>query len=79
MALIINDLYESFDRGKHLSDSELNYAFKHFDNMQQMLYISGPTFKLAAREARRVRDGLELIKDKRKLASMKRQSTLEFA
>lgn len=70
MAIIIADIYEKFTKGEHLSTSECVAAFKHFDDLQVNLYLSGPVFLLAAREARRVRDQLEQYLCSRRLAKL---------
>lgn len=68
MAHIITDIYTKILNGDRVTDAEARAAFTHFDNLQLMLYQSGPVFTLSAREARRVRDLLEDILKSRKLS-----------
>lgn len=47
-------VYEKYQRGDPLNDNELAGAAAHFYQLSEMLYKSGPVFRLAANEANRV-------------------------
>lgn len=69
MAHIIADLYVKIEGGKRITIAEAEALFTHMDELQLMLYQLGPIFVLAAREAHRVRDKLELYIKERKFST----------
>lgn len=54
MARSIKDIYAAFNDGDKLTDKELELAEAHFDDLADLLALSGPVFHLATNEARRV-------------------------
>ena len=55
------DIYLKYCDGDKLTDMEIAYGITHFNELAKLLYISGPVFILAAREAMRIRDRLNEI------------------
>lgn len=59
-------VYERFQKGDPLSDLDLNVGIAHFKVMADLLYSSGPVFRLAAIEAGRVARRFEEYRAARK-------------
>lgn len=65
MASVVETVYTKFCNGDPLSDNELDVGIYHFKPMADMLFRSGPVFRLAAQEANRVAMRLEEFKQSR--------------
>lgn len=59
MASTIEEVYNKFVKGDSLTDVDLEVGISHFRPLGDMLFRSGPVFRLAAQEASRVADRLE--------------------
>lgn len=58
-ATSVKHIYERFTDGNVLTDNDLFVGHHHFSELALSLYASGPVFRLAAVEARRVADALD--------------------
>ena len=65
MVSIIEGIYNKFCNGDSLSDDELTIGINHFRPLGDMLFRSGPVFRLAAQEANRVASRFEDYKESR--------------
>ena len=65
MASVIETVYTKLCNGDSLTDNELDVGIYHFRPMADMLFRSGPVFRLAAQEANRVAMQLEEFKQSR--------------
>lgn len=65
MASVIETVYTKFCNGDSLTDNELDVGINHFKPLADMLFRSGPVFRLAAQEANRVAMRLEDYKRER--------------
>lgn len=59
-------IYEKFTIGEHLTNAELEEGFNHFNQLANLLNISGPVFHLASVEANRVAGEFNIFLDNRK-------------
>lgn len=66
MASVIETVYNKFCTGDSLTDDDLDVGINHFRPLSDMLFRSGPVFRLAAQEAGRVASRLEDYKQSRK-------------
>lgn len=66
MASVIETIYTKFQAGDSLTDEDLRIGIEHFNQMAEMLWKSGPVFRLAAQEAIRVADRLKGFQDARR-------------
>lgn len=66
MASVIETIYNKFNAGDSLTDSELEIGIEHFNGMSEMLWKSGPVFRLCAQEAGRVGQRLQDFQNARK-------------
>ena len=65
MATTIAKLYEKFHSGDPLTDTELSIGIQHFGQMADLLQVSGPVFRLAAKEAAYVAMQMRSYRDAR--------------
>lgn len=65
MVSVIETVYSKFCKGDSLTNNELDVGIEHFRPLSDMLFRSGPVFRLAAQEASRVASGLEDYKSAR--------------
>lgn len=54
MASVIETIYTKFQAGDSLTDQDIRIGIEHFNHMAELLWKSGPVFRLAAQEAGRV-------------------------
>lgn len=66
MASVIETIYNKFQAGDALTDADLDAGIEHFNNMSDMLWKSGPVFRLCAQEAIRVADRLQGFRNARR-------------
>lgn len=64
--LFPKDVYDKFLKGSSLTDVEVNYGARYFNELGDMLVPCGPAFSLAAKEAHRVGRALEEFQIARK-------------
>lgn len=65
MTSVVETVYAKFCKGDPLTNNELDVGIEHFRPLSDMLFRSGPVFRLAAQEANRVATGLEDYKSAR--------------
>jgi hypothetical protein len=63
--ILPSDVYRKYNAGDPISDEELDVGIAHFGPLTDLLYKSGPEFKLAGREAQLVLHGLQGYKKSR--------------
>lgn len=66
MASVIETIYNKFTSGDSLTDTDLEIGIEHFNQMSEMLWKSGPVFRLAAQEAARVASRLQDFQNARR-------------
>ena len=66
-----SNLYQAYCQGESFTNEEILLGEKHFKEMSDMLYVSGPAFLITAKEANRIHRGFCEFRKARGLEELK--------